>query len=371
MPITKKGINMEIKQTIIQITPHKFCSMVILCYYPEEINDEIICKIIKNKNIDTIQIDYPIPNELICKINQVFLNRPDIMFRIYGGYGEEFNGWNLNFLKGALAIERLTLNCFTYKKTDLSSLKNMKNLRYLNMDIYDLKDYSFINDISDSIEELSITADVSSSKALFDCKWLLRFKKLNALHLAKTDTNLKSIAELKKLRKLKLRSIKTSDLSFLKELPITDLSIIWCAKQSLLTLKNFSTLRCLELFRIAKLDDISFINTLSNLETIKLFWLSNITRLPDVSNLKHLKTIEIDTMTSLNDISSLENAQNLQTLKMICVKSMTKEALRKVLSNESIQVLRCWLGGNKKEQARIDEMLLISKKNEYSKSFIT
>lgn len=354
---------MEIKQTIIDITPHKMGSNEVLEeYYPEEINDEMICKIIKNKNIDTIQINQPISNELICKINQVFLKRPDIMFRIYGGYGEEFNGWNLNFLRGLLAIERLTINCFTYKQTDLSSLKNMKNLRYLNMDVYDLKDYSFINDVSDNIQELSITADVNFGKALFDCKWLLRFKKLNTLHLAKIDTNLKSITKLKKLRKLKLRSIKTSNLAFLKELPITDLSIMWCAKQSLPALKNFSTLRRLELFRIAKLDDISFINTLSNLETLKLVWLSNITRLPDVSNLKRLKTIEIDTMTNLNDISSLVDAQNLQTLKMVCVKSMTKEAVSKVLSNESIQALRCWLGGKKKEQAQINEMLLSLKK---------
>lgn len=54
----------------------------------------------------------------------------------------------------------------------------------------------------------------------------LRFQLLHTLSLDKVEANIESIVGLKSLRKLELRAIKTSSLSFLKQLPIEDLSLL-------------------------------------------------------------------------------------------------------------------------------------------------
>ena len=68
------------------------------------------------------------------------------------------------------------------------------------------------------------------------------------LSLGKLDKNLEAIVKLSQLRELGIRSVKNKDLSFLKQMPINDLSIWWCdgSKIDLTTLKDFRTLRQLK-----------------------------------------------------------------------------------------------------------------------------
>lgn len=69
------------------------------------------------------------------------------------------------------------------------------------------------------------------------------------------------------------------------------------------SLAGFKSLKNLELWRIAKLEDLSFVGTLENLETLSLTDLKYIHTLPDLSALKNLKDIKIDNVPV--DISTL------------------------------------------------------------------
>lgn len=191
-----------------------------------------------------------------------------------------------------------------------------------------------------------IDADLKSGKPVFDCQWLLHLKNLQSLFLGKLDKNLEAIVGLSQLKKLELRAIKNKDLSFLKQMSIKDLSILWCdsSKIDLTVLSDFRSLRQLKLFRISKLDDISFVSTLIGLEKLELIWLSNITKLPDLSNLNKLSEVHIDLLNKLIDITALINVGNLRKVKMCSVKSLTKESVYTLLDNPNIEELACFGG---------------------------
>lgn len=129
---------------------------------------------------------------------------------------------------------------------------------------------------------------------LFDCEWLLRFQKLHTLYLGKkAKKHIEKIAELPKLKNLKIRGIKLKSLEFLKELNLESLSILWCGMNDLSLLSEFKSLKYLELWRIMKLEDISFLSELSNLEKLVLQDLNHIHELPDLSLCHRLKEIQL------------------------------------------------------------------------------
>ena len=270
-----------------------------------------------------------------------------------------FNGWNLDFLRHLPNVQKLVIENFEFKNTDLSILSSLPNLKSLTIEIYDLRDFSFVKTLPSQLEHLSINAELKSGKPVFDCQWLLHFKNIQSLFLGKLDKNLEAIASLNQLEKLELRSFKNKDLSFLKQIPIKELSILWCdgAKIDLTTLSDIRSIRYLEIFRVSKLDDISFVNKLTGLEKLELVWLPHITKLPDLSSLYQLEEVKIDSLNGLTDISALINVENLKKVKMLNVKSMTKESIYAVLDNPSVEELVCYGG-----RARISDIRIFRKK---------
>lgn len=222
-------------------------------YMAEDVTESVIQQIIEEKLISAIQICDYIPNEILEKLNRIFISRPDISFRVYGEYAEDFNGWNLNFLRYLPNVQNLVIDCFEYKNTDLSILSSLSNIKSLNLEIYDLRDFTFIKTLPTLLEHLHIDADLKSGKPVFDCQWLLHLKNLQSLFLGKLDKNLEAIVGLSQLKKLELRAIKNKDLSFLKQMSIKDLSILWCdsSKIDLTVLNDFRGLCQLKLFRIS------------------------------------------------------------------------------------------------------------------------
>ena len=82
-------------------------------------------------------------------MNRIFISRPDISFRVYGGadktsgYEDDFNGWNLDFLRFVPDVQNIEIGRFEYKNTDLSILSRLSNLKSLILDIYNLRDFFF------------------------------------------------------------------------------------------------------------------------------------------------------------------------------------------------------------------------------------
>lgn len=178
---------------------------------------------------------------------------------------------------------------------DCNALCDIPDLQSLRLNLFDLKDYGFVRNLSAEIRELGISADTMKGGVSFDCAWLSRYERLETLYLGKkAKKHIEHIAQLPNLKDLTLRGIKLKNFEFLRDRNLTSLALHWCGMNDLSSLRNFTSLRRLELWRIAMLDDISFISTLTELEELSLIDLSHICELPDLSRLKNIKDIRLD-----------------------------------------------------------------------------
>ena len=101
-------------------------------------------------------------------------------------------------------VKNLRIDCIDFrsnpKRINLSVLTEL-NLKSLHIECFDLRDYEFIQNLSDELEELSIMADTMGSGIKFDCTWLLKYKKLQTLWLGKkAKKKIESISQLPKLK---------------------------------------------------------------------------------------------------------------------------------------------------------------------------
>ena len=254
-------------------------------YY--DLTDEMISQITNTPTIKFVQISEPLPPQAYVAIDKILEKREDMHFRIYGLLqGVQFD---------LSCLTHLTLDVHLKDRQDLldlSVLTKLKNLQTLRLALFDLKDYSFIKDLSSDIEELCISADTMGSSIVFDCDWLKRYQNLRTLYLGqKARKHIEHIAELESLENLTVRGIKLKNFDFLRGNGLRSLSIHLCSMNALASLTRFDSLKSLELWRIARLEDISFIATLTGLEHLCLRDLKHITTLPDLSALERLQEI--------------------------------------------------------------------------------
>ena len=171
----------------------------------KDIDDNFINQLIEDDRIKTIQVSKALPKEAFFKIDSILARKPELNFRIYNLY--YYNRYDISFLKDMPHLHRLTIDCHLRDwndEIDFNILTEL-NLKRLHLNAFDLKDYSFIQNLSKDIEELLILADGMSSSVKFDCKWLLQYDKLRTLWLdKKAKKNIECLSETKSLRSLSL-----------------------------------------------------------------------------------------------------------------------------------------------------------------------
>ena len=258
-----------------------------------DINEQTLNEIVNNKKLQWIQISDCLPDKAYQKIDQILSMRPDITFRLFHFlHNDEVD---ISFLTNMFHVKKLQIDCIDFrsnpKRINLSVLAEL-NLKSLRMECFDLRDYEFIQNLSDKLEELSIMADTMGSGVRFDCTWLLKYKNLQTLWLGKkAKKNIECIRQLPNLRSLSLRGIKLTDFLFLRQLNLKKLALLWNSNSNLHELAELTSLKEIELWRINKLSDISFLEKLTNLEIIKLQDLKHVTCLPDLSKCGNLQRI--------------------------------------------------------------------------------
>lgn len=261
----------------------------------KDITDDFIDKISKLEKIKFVQFNKALPEEAYKRISDLLTARPDITLRIWGLYVTDY--LDISFLHEIEHLQHLTIACNikdNQNKIDFNLIKDLP-LKSLSLDVFDLKDYSFIKELPSDIEHLSIMADSMKGSVLFDCEWLLAYKNLTDLWLGKkASKHVTSLGQMKNLKSLYLRGIKLTDFSFLKTINLEKFGLLWNTNNDLHELKDLTGLKEIELWRINKLSNVDFLASLSNLETIILQDLRNLTSLPDLSNLKQLKKIVLN-----------------------------------------------------------------------------
>lgn len=260
-----------------------------------DIDRAFLRKLKNEEKIKYVQISGELPSAGYKKIDKILAIRPDITFRIYGLYN--YAHFDLSFLQRMPHLHRPAIDCHLRDTPDLIdfNLLTTLKLKTLKLDAFDLRDYSFIQHLSEDLEELLIMADTTGAKVNFDCSWLLRYHNLRELWLGKkAKKNIACLKELEYLKALHLRGIKLSDFTILEQMQLEKLSLLWNSNSDLHALSALKTLKEIKLWRINKLSDVSFLAELTDLEQIKLKDLKHVVSLPNLSHHTHLQKIVLD-----------------------------------------------------------------------------
>lgn len=278
-----------------------------------DITPDMMDAIVQDSRIKMVQIDRELPEEAYEAIDRILERRPDLYFRIFS-IGTTCEKFDLSVLGQMPHLSKVWLEAYLrYDKNALNMeyLCELSALKGLHLDLFDCRDYRFVNQLSHNLEELILYADTMGAGIQFDCEWLLQYGKLQSLFLGKkAKKNLESISRMTQLQSLSLRGIKAEDFAFLKDLSLETFRLLWCGNSDLSALGGLESLRELELWRIMKLENLDFLCSLKNLEILKLQDLKHIKTLPDLCHLKKLKRIYLDNV-PVNLDSLDESVRNL------------------------------------------------------------
>lgn len=276
--------------------------------YYKDIDEKFIDEVAGNPIIQCIQINGmygSFSEEVYSVIDKILEKRENLAFRIYSVMGDKT--FDICPLIDMKHLHHLIIDCHLRENQNLIDFDVLTklHLKSLCLNAFDLRDYSFIQNLSDGLESLTVFADTMGGSVKFDCEWLLRYKNLHTLWLGKkAKKNLDSTAQMEGLKSLSLRGIKLSSFDFLKKMNLEKFELLWNSNNELSELKDLKSLKEIGLWRINKLENIDFLSELENLEVIKMQDLRHITALPDLSLLKHLKKLVLDAalIASLNPL---------------------------------------------------------------------
>ena len=155
------------------------------------------------------------------------------------------------------------------------------------------------------------------------------------LDIALTKSHHEDISNLKKLKTLKVRKLKTAYIT--RELSNIEFLEVYNLQDTFLNCK-MPNLKNLRVYNSNSLENVNFLSSLNNLEWIFLYGLNKVVNLPDFTNLSVLKQVTIQNMKGLKDISSLETAKQLTTL---CLRNnMTDLSMLSWLKPENFPFLK-------------------------------
>ncbi|WP_298884706.1 hypothetical protein [uncultured Polaribacter sp.] len=310
----------------------------------EGITEKELEKIGNDKTIKTIQFSRPLnikKLELLEKF--VFSKRNDILLRVYGFYKE----CDLSFLKEIPSLTKFSADCLSEAK-GVNYIAKLKNLCELGIGIYNLKDFDFLENLNPRLKQLYITKTQSKKPNI---KFISRFSELESLYLEGQQNGIESLNELKKLKKLTLRSISTKNIDYLSNLEaLKRLEIKLGGIKEFEALKTLPNLAYLELWQVRGLNNLDFISDLTSLQMISLESLKNITTFPNVEKLKLLRRISLENMKGLKNIENIKKAQSLEDFIFFEAFNLEPKSTLPILENPNIKNVRCFFGSEKKNK---------------------
>ncbi len=252
--------------------------------FAKTVSDDEIINTLANANLNHIQtIKEPTPNEIKI-LNGIFKINPQITFRHYGFFGDEMD---ISYLSKLFNLKSLSLEI--YAKIKNIEVVEKLDLEHLAFGCFNLKDYSFLKNVSSSIKGLTI--DLEDKTYKMDINDILHMTELESLAIRNVKKGLDKLPKLKNLKELYLRSIDIKDYGFLKEMNVRK---IYLSFQNVAYFNTFGTNESIEeisLWMNKKLTDLHFLLQFPNLKKIIISNQSKVDIIPDLTGLAKLEEI--------------------------------------------------------------------------------
>ena len=184
--------------------------------FPPGTSDTVIIDTLAKSNISHIQATRAPTEEDIAILNEIFRRNPNIAFRIYSLSPEKVD---LAILSRLTNLKLLYLDF--WPKVDNIEVVQKLDLDYLSLSCFQVKDYSFLKNVSSTLKGLTVFLEDKTYK--MDINYILHMTELERLGLRNVKRGLDKLNEFKNLEELSLRSTSITDYSFLKEMNVKKL----------------------------------------------------------------------------------------------------------------------------------------------------
>lgn len=251
-------------------------------------------------------VDKTYTGEILAGINELCLKFDErLCIRFYGHYSTQFDGKVLLKIPN---VKCLYIDSLQSAK-NLQILKELQNLRSLNIGIYELQDTEILN--SDNLKNLTELIVSDTKTKAFNLDYLRLFKRLKSLTIGGHTKNIDAVGELSELEFLSLNSVKKVPVDFINRLKkLKTLNFILGSRDNLNEIEE-NEIENLEIVWVRGFNDLSCISKFPNLKTLKIedeIQLQGIhfeSMFPDLTDIKILNCKALNTITGLNNVPKL------------------------------------------------------------------
>jgi hypothetical protein len=300
-------------------------------------------EIASQPRLKSLQCASPVPDKTWNAINDVFCTaRPDVEVRVYGHYSTVCD---LSFTRLLTNVRHFSADCLMRSK-GIQSIAAMTDLESLHLGIFELTDFGVLEHVSPMLTTLMLGTTRSKRPSLGA---LSRFRSLKVLYLEGQSRGIEVLSELSQLEDLTLRSITTTDLSYLDPL-----SKLWSLDIKLGGIRGFkgiegkSSIKYLELWQVRNLEEVNIAGALPGLQNLFLQSLPQVKSFPDLLDARSLRRVVVQNLKGLSDFTALQTAPTLEEFALADGRKQTPQQLLPVLMNPAMRRVRAGFGSDVK-----------------------
>jgi hypothetical protein len=297
-----------------------------------------------NPSLRFLQFDQPVdPKNWSLLERLLFSNRPDVALRVYGHHKDECD---LSFLAELPSLRRFYADCLN-EAVSLETIKELHHLEHLSIGVELLESFDFLNSVTSKLKSLSLGPTISSKPTL---SVIPRFSELRELGVSGHTKGLDLLAAVPSLETLRFSCLKSPNIEFLSELPrLCSLSFLLGGSEDLSAIAHVKGLKDLELTRIRRLHDISFISRCIELQRLVLDQLRQVEHLPDMVPLTKLRRLTVADLKGLKSFDPLGAAPALEVFSGSSC-GLKPEQFRTALSSPSMRRATVYFSSQKDER---------------------
>ncbi len=294
-------------------------------------------------SLRVLQCSAPVRDTVLALINEHFCPlRPDVELRVYGHYSGECD---LSFARLVSNVRHFAADCLMCAR-GIESLAELQRLESLSLGIYDLTDFTVLEQLSPGLTSLRLNATRSYRPTLAP---LSRFRSLRVLSLEGQSKDIEVLAELRELEEVKLRSITTPDLQYLSDLPrLWSLDIKLGGIRGFAGVEGKKSIKYLELWQVRGVRSIGVVGTLSGLQNLFLQSLPHVESFPVLTDATALRRIVVENLKGFHDFAALDTAPELEEFALLDGRKQSPRQLLPVLNNPRIRGISAFFPSDRK-----------------------
>lgn len=305
-----------------------------------------LLELAQQPRLRALQCSAPVRDAVWSLINEHFCTvRPDVELRVYGHYSSECD---LSFIRLVPNVRHFAADCLM-RATGVEALAEIRGLESLSLGIFDLTDFSVLEQLSPGLTSLSLGATRSKRPTLAP---LSRFRSLRVLYLDGQSKDIDALSELPELEDVTLRSIATPDLQYLGDLPrLWSLHIKLGGIRGFAGIEGKQSIKYLELWQVRDLRNIDVAGILPGLQNLFLQSLPNVEAFPGLTDSTALRRIVVENLKGLRDFTALATAPALEEFALLDGCRQAPQQLLPVLNNPRVRRVSAFFGSDRKNSA--------------------